>query len=47
LLGVGVFALQTLLSVAWLRAFQYGPLEWLWRWFTYLRRPPLLQANRV
>jgi uncharacterized protein len=28
-------------SIAWLRAFRMGPLEWLWRFGTYLRRPPL------
>lgn len=24
---------------AWLRRFQYGPVEWVWRWATYGERP--------
>jgi uncharacterized protein len=44
---VGIAALiylgQMALSVAWLRYFQYGPMEWLWRAFTYLRLPPMLR----
>lgn len=44
-----VFALQLLLSRWWLARFRYGPLEWLWRAFTYwrwptLRREPLAPA---
>ena len=41
LFAVGLFALQVLLSQLWLRRFQYGPVEWLWRAFTYLQLPPL------
>ena len=41
-----VFASQALLSLWWLRRYQYGPAEWAWRRMTYrqpvaLRRPPL------
>jgi uncharacterized protein len=31
LICLGVCVLQVTLSVAWLRRFRYGPLEWLWR----------------
>lgn len=41
LLAVVIFALQIPLSVWWLRHFQYGPMEWLWRTLTYLRPPAL------
>ena len=41
LFAVGLFGLQVLLSQLWLRRFQYGPVEWLWRAFTYLQLPPL------
>lgn len=41
LFAVALFALQVLLSQLWLRRFQYGPVEWLWRGFTYLQLPPL------
>ena len=36
-----VFALQLLLSRWWLARFRFGPLEWMWRWITYGRRPPM------
>jgi uncharacterized protein len=38
---VAVFALQLLLSRWWLARFRYGPLEWLWRAFTYWQWPPM------
>ena len=36
-----VFTLQVLASHWWLSRFRYGPLEWLWRWATYARRPSM------
>ncbi|MCP2166878.1 DUF418 domain-containing protein [Goodfellowiella coeruleoviolacea] len=36
-----ILAVQWLWSALWLRHHRYGPLEWLWRWATWLRRPPL------
>ncbi|PZG45511.1 hypothetical protein C1I98_15420 [Spongiactinospora gelatinilytica] len=36
-----VLAAQWAISTVWLRKFRYGPVEWLWRWATWLRRPPL------
>lgn len=41
LLVLGVYAAQVLISVLWMRAFRFGPLEWLWRSFTYLQAPPM------
>jgi len=38
-----LFSLQVLCSVLWSRRFAYGPVEWLWRWSTYGRRPKLLR----
>ena len=40
-LAVVVFALQVLASHWWLARFRFGPVEWLWRWWTYGHRPPL------
>jgi uncharacterized protein len=40
-LGLGVYAAQVLVSTLWLRRFQFGPMEWLWRALMYGRRPPL------
>ncbi len=34
-----VFALQVVASHLWLARHRYGPMEWLWRWATYGRRP--------
>jgi uncharacterized membrane protein YeiB len=39
-----VFAVQLLLSRWWLARYRYGPMEWLWRAFTYLRWPRMRQA---
>jgi uncharacterized protein len=35
-----VWAFELIASVVWLRWFQFGPLEWVWRWLTYRQRPP-------
>jgi uncharacterized protein len=45
LLGGLVFGFQIPLSVWWFKHFQYGPLEWLWRVFTYGKRPPFLKKR--
>ncbi|WP_407351076.1 DUF418 domain-containing protein [Luteimonas sp. R10] len=39
LLAAVVFALQVATSRWWLARFRFGPVEWLWRWATYGRRP--------
>ncbi len=31
----GIWVLQAVLSVLWLKRFEYGPVEWLWRRATY------------
>jgi uncharacterized protein len=35
MIAAGVFVFQILFSNIWLRYFQFGPLEWIWRIFTY------------
>ncbi|HVJ39122.1 MAG TPA: DUF418 domain-containing protein [Stenotrophomonas sp.] len=45
--ALGLFALQVLASHAWLHYFRFGPVEWLWRGFTYLQWPPLRRRNGV
>ena len=37
---LAVWALQLAWSPWWLRRFRFGPLEWLWRTATYMRRQP-------
>ncbi len=34
-----IITVQWLWSTLWLRAHRHGPLEYLWRWATWLRRP--------
>ncbi|UNK49307.1 DUF418 domain-containing protein [Lysobacter sp. S4-A87] len=38
---VAVFVLQVLLSRIWLAHFRHGPVEWLWRAWTYRQVPPM------
>ncbi|MFI7703195.1 DUF418 domain-containing protein [Nonomuraea sp. NPDC049480] len=40
-----ILAAQWLLSALWLRRYRQGPIEWLWRWATWARRPPLSQGR--
>ncbi|MET0327398.1 MAG: DUF418 domain-containing protein, partial [Luteimonas sp.] len=44
---LGVFALQILISRAWLSHHRYGPMEWVWRWLTYGRRPGWRRASAL
>lgn len=44
LLGAGILAVQAVWSPLWLRAFRYGPLEWVWRCSTYWRWLPIRDA---
>lgn len=40
-IGVALFAAQAALSALWLRRYRFGPVEWLWRSFTYGAWQPL------
>lgn len=42
-LVVGIWVLQLVVSPLWLRAFLFGPLEWLWRTLTYGARQPFVR----
>ena len=46
-LGVAIYLVQLVASRAWLRWFQYGPLEWLWRMLTYGAAVPLQKVINV
>jgi uncharacterized protein len=44
----GIWALNLIFSVLWLRAFAFGPAEWVWRSLTYLEPQPMrLRAARA
>jgi len=36
LIAIVIFVLQIILSKLWLSKFRFGPLEYIWRSFTYL-----------
>ena len=38
-LVLAIWISQMIISPIWLRYFRFGPLEWLWRWLTYGKRP--------
>ena len=38
---VGIWVLQLAWSPWWLKRFRFGPLEWLWRTATYMKRQPM------
>jgi uncharacterized protein len=40
-IGVAIFVTQAALSAVWLRRYRFGPLEWVWRSFTYGERQPM------
>ena len=42
---LGVFAAQVAFSHWWLARFRFGPMEWLWRGFTYRQVPPMRSAG--
>ena len=39
--GILVFILQVIISTIWLKYFNYGPIEWLWRSATYKKWQPM------
>lgn len=47
LVVLAVWALQLAVSPIWLRHFQYGPFEWLWRSLTYGERQPFRRPEPV
>jgi len=45
LITTAVFATQVLFSRFWLSRMAMGPMEWIWRWWTYGTRPPFRLAR--
>ncbi|HQZ53134.1 MAG TPA: DUF418 domain-containing protein [Thermoflexales bacterium] len=43
-LTFGLWIVQLIVSPLWLRAFKFGPMEWLWRSLTYGRRQPMRRS---
>ena len=42
---LAIWVFQLVASPLWLRHFRFGPVEWLWRYLTYLKRPPLRRTE--
>ncbi len=42
-----ILVFQMIFSAAWLRFFQFGPLEWVWRSFSYWQLQPIWRARPV
>ncbi len=40
-----VWAVNLIVSPIWLRIFQFGPVEWLWRSLTYVKLQPMLKRR--
>ncbi len=45
LFGIAVFIVQIIISSIWLKYFNYGPLEWLWRSATYRKWQSLKKTS--
>ena len=46
LTAAGVFVFEAVFSRIWMRFFQFGPLEWIWRMLTYGKRFPILRGRQ-
>jgi uncharacterized protein len=44
-LVLAIWVFQLIMSPIWLTHFRFGPLEWLWRWLTYGKRPAFRRAS--
>ena len=38
MLALGIYVIQLAFSSWWVKRFYYGPVEWLWRSGTYMKR---------
>jgi len=47
LLGAAIIIVQAVWSPLWLRRFDYGPMEWMWRTVTYWRRIPIRRRQEA
>ena len=45
LIAVAIWIVQMIWSHVWLRYFQFGPFEWIWRQLTYWKRLPLRKTS--
>jgi len=43
---LGIWIFQLIVSPIWLKYYQYGPLEWIWRNLSYLKKHPLKKKKK-
>jgi uncharacterized protein len=41
---LAIWVAQLIISPLWLRHYRFGPVEWLWRTLTYMKRQPMRRA---
>lgn len=46
-IAITIYVLQVIFSNFWLRHFNFGPLEWIWRQFTYGKQLPLRKSASI
>ncbi|WP_394842988.1 DUF418 domain-containing protein [Pendulispora brunnea] len=46
LVGLAIFMVQIAIAGAWLRRYELGPLEWVWRTLAYGKRQPMRRQPR-
>lgn len=44
---ISVWIFEIILSHIWMRYFQFGPFEWLWRSLTYWKKQPFIKSKRL
>lgn len=42
-----IWILQLIISPIWLKHFEFGPLEWLWRRLSYLQKPGFRRKKAI
>jgi len=42
---LAIWLAQLIVSPIWLKHFHFGPVEWLWRYLTYLKAPPFRKST--
>ena len=47
LFGISVFIGQIIFSTIWLKYYNFGPIEWLWRSATYHEWQPMLRNKLI
>ncbi|WP_394832429.1 DUF418 domain-containing protein [Pendulispora rubella] len=45
LIGLAVFAVQVTMATLWLRRYELGPMEWVWRTLAYGKRQPMRRRS--